>query len=144
MCFSERYTFSRGRSSAPASFRRMRLWTRCRMSFLEIRATAMLLRPRCLAGLLLQSLAHVADALLLFELDSGGQRGQQRALRPLHADAFGHDVDIHALGHHDRFVSYPRHGSLSLRNYQISHRISPPTFSLRAARPVISPFGVVK
>src|SRR6266849_5473214 len=46
--------------------------------------------------------------------------------------------DFHALRHGNWFVADTRHC------YQTSHKSSPPIFALRAARPLIKPFGVVK
>src|ERR1700730_4402934 len=69
MCLTLRKTASRGRSVFPATFRRMRLWTRLRM--MPFDSWPMLLgasRRTGLAGFLAQRFVGVADSLVLVRI----------------------------------------------------------------------------
>src|SRR5881227_2690329 len=110
-----RNTASRGRAGVPASFLRMRLWIRARMSslvFMAIPRRALprgthaarrspLFRAGCsrLARLLLQHLAHVADALLLVRVRLAQLADLRRHLADLLAVDPG-DGDAVRLGVH--------------------------------------------
>src|SRR5580704_690848 len=97
-------------------------------------------------ALIVRRTLRIENAVLLLEADAGRQRHIELALRALNFHFVGLDVDLHARGHRDDFVSNSRHVSCFLRepisktvetgeqpNYQTSHIISPPMPALRAA-----------
>src|SRR6267378_4080780 len=82
---------------------------------------------------------------LLLETNSPRQIHAQLAFRSLDFNRARGNLNLHSRGHGNRFSSNARHSSMALLPgfYQTSQRTSPPTRALRAARPVITPLGVV-
>src|SRR5882762_4668766 len=82
---------------------------------------------------------------LLLETNSPRQIHTQLAFRSLDFNRARGNLNLHSRGYGNRFSSNARHSSMALLPglYQTSQRTSPPTCALRAARPVITPLGVV-
>src|SRR5258707_7844623 len=77
-------------------------------------------------------------AILLLEGDAVRHADVELALGALHFDFATLQRDFHALRERNWFIADTGH------RYQTSHKSSPPIFALRAARPLIKPFGVVR
>src|SRR6266849_4161809 len=77
-------------------------------------------------------------AVFLLEGDAEGHTYGELALGALHFDFPILQRNFHALRNRNWFIADARH------RYQTSHKSSPPILALRAARPLIKPFGVVR
>src|ERR1700687_619688 len=77
-------------------------------------------------------------AVFLLETDAEGHTHGELAFGALHFYVPVLQRDFHALRNRNWFIADTRH------RYQTSHKSSPPILALRAARPLITPVGVVR